>query len=145
MKQYLPNLPEKILIQHAEELLLFFWTYSALFRVAHDTMYRPATSFMDYTNQPRPIVQDENGNDVGSVCKIHAARSEDRLQEFVAIGRRQIVGVPESQAEDICPPVILALQIERGQYGISSRVNYAEIGLKAWLHAKPKAALVALQ
>ena len=79
------------------------------------------------------------------MCKTAVARGEDRLQEFVAIGQRQIPSVAEDMADEICPPVILALQIERDQYGISSRVNFAEISLKAWTQANPKRGLVALQ
>lgn len=145
MKQYLPNLTEQTLVQYSEESLLFFWAHSAFFRVAYDTRNQPATSFTEYANQTRPIVQDEGGNAVGFVCKTAAARGDKGLQEFVAIGQRQIPGVPEYMAEEICPPVILALQIERDQYGISSRLNYAEIGLKVWVHANPKRGLVALQ
>ena len=145
MKQHLPNLTEEALVRYGDELLLFFWTRSALFRVAYDKISRPNTSFSDYGDQPRPVVQDKNGNGVGFVCKTGIAGGEDGLQEFVAVGRRQVVGVPETLAEDICPPVILALQIDRDQFGISSRVNYAEINLKAWMHAEPKIALIALQ
>ena len=145
MKQHLPNLTEQTLVQYSEESLLFFWAHSAFFRVAYDKTNQPATSFTEYANQTRPIVQDEGGNAVGFVCKTAAARGDKGLQEFVAIGQRQIPGIPEHMAEEICPPVILALQIERDQYGISSRLNYAEIGLKAWVQANPKRGLVALQ
>lgn len=145
VKQHLPNLTEDVLVGYAEEMLLFFWSHSAYFNVVYDKTSRPATSFTEYTDQTRPIVQDVEGNNVGFVCKTGAARSEDELKEFVAVGQRQILGIPESLAEDICPPFILALQIDRDQYGIASRVNYAEIGLKAWMHAEPRVALVALQ
>ena len=145
MRQHLPNLTEDTLAQYAEEVLIFFWTTSAFFRVIYDKTSGPATSFTEYTDQSRPIVQDRSENNIGFVCKTNFAQDADQLQKFVAIGRRQVVGVPQSLAEDICPPAILALQIERDQYGICSRVNYAEISLKAWMHAKPKVTLVALQ
>lgn len=145
MRQHLPNLTKERLVEHADEVLLFFWARSKFFRVVYDEADRAATSFAEYANQPRPIVQDESGNSVGFVCKTGNARGEDQLQEFVAIGQRQILGIPEEMIEDICPPAILALQIERDQYGISSRINCAEIIRKAWLHAEPKESLVVLQ
>ena len=145
LKQHLPKITEEILVQYSEEGLLFFWTHAAFFKVAHDKTSQPAISFTEYADQTRPIIQDESGYAVGFVCKTRAVRGEDRLQEFVAIGQRQIIDIPERLAEEICPPVILALQIERDQYGICSRVNYAEIGLKVWMQAKPERTLVALQ
>ena len=145
MGQYLPYLTEETLVQYADEVLIFFWACSAFFRVVYDDTDRPATSFAEYANQSRPIVQDENGNGIGFVCKTGTARGKDPLQEFVAIGERQILGIPEDMIEDICPPVILVLQIERDQYGVSSRINCAEINRRAWLHAEPKEILVVLQ
>ena len=145
VKQNLPNLIEDVLIEYAEEILLFFWTHLAYFKVVYNKTTRPATSFTEYADQTRLIVQDIDGNDVGFICKTGAAKSEDGLKEFVAVRQRQILEIPESLAENICPPFILALQIDRDQYGIASRVNYAEIGLQAWMHAEPRVALVALQ
>ena len=131
--------------QYAEESLLFFWAHLAFFKVTYVKTTQPASSFTEYTYQTRPIVQDEGGNAIGSVCKTATAGGDDSLYEFVAIGHRQILGIPESLAEEICPPVVLALQVERNQHGICSRMNYAEIALKAWMHVEPKRALVALQ
>ena len=145
VRQHLPYLTEDILVQYADEVLVFFWASSTFFKVVYDDADRPATSFAEYANQPRPTVQDESGNSIGFVCKTGSARREDQLQEFVAIGKRQIHGIPEDMVEDICSPVILVLQIERDQYGISSRINCAEINRKAWLHAEPKETLVVLQ
>lgn len=145
MEQHLPNLTEDVLAQYAEEVLLFFWTHSAFFKVVYGKATRAAASFAEYGDSSRPIIQDDKANSVGFVCKTGTARGDDNIHEFVAVGRRQISGVPEDLAEEICPPVILALQIARDQYGISSRVNYAEIGLRAWVRAKPKVTLIALQ
>lgn len=145
VQEHLPKLTHEIFDIYAEEQLLFFWTHSVFFRVAYDKRSRPTTSHAEYAGQLRPIIQDKFGNDVGFVYTTFVARSEDRLQGFVALGRRQIVGIPESLAEEICPPVTLALQIERDEYGVSSRVNYADINLKSWMHAEPKVALVALR
>lgn len=143
LKQHLPNLTEETLVQYSEESLLFFWAHSAFFMVAYDKTNQPAT-FTEYGDQTRPTVQDEGGSAVGFVCKTAAARGDNELQEFVATGPREIPGIPEYLAEEICPPAILALQIERDPYGIASRVNYAEIGLKAWVQANPTRGLVAL-
>ena len=145
MRQHLPYLTEEILAQYADGVLVFFWASSTFLRVVHNDADRPATSFAEYANQPRPTVQDESGNSIGFVCKTGTARGEEQLQEFVAIGKRQILGIPEDMIDDICPPVILVLQIERDQYGISSRINCAEINRKAWLQAEPKETLVVLQ
>ena len=125
VRQHLPDLTEEALVQYADEALVFFWARSTFFRVVYDDADRPATSFAEYASQPKPIVQDESGNSIGFVCKTGTARGEDQLQEFLAIGKRQIVGIPEDMIEHICPPVILVLQIERDQYGISSRINCA--------------------
>ena len=145
LKEQLPSLTEEALAQYGEESLLFFWTHSAFFKVAYDETNQPATSFTEYTEQTRPIIEDEDKNRVGSVCRTATARGDHEPQEFVAIGQRQIIGVPESLAEENCPPILLALQIERDQDDICSRVNYAEIGLKAWIGAKPRRTLVALR
>ena len=145
VRQHLPYLTEAILLQYADEVLVFFWARSTFFRVVYNDAERPATSFAEYANQSRPTVQDESGNSIGFVCKTGTGRRDDQLQEFVAIGERQILGVPEDMIEDICPPVILVLQIERDKYGISSRINCAEINSKAWMYAEPKETLVVLQ
>ena len=145
VKQALPGLTTDVLAQHAEECLLFFWTNSALFSVVYEESNKPVTSFSEYSEQKRPILQDEVGTPVGFVCKTATAARETQLQEFVAVGRRQINGMPESLADEICPPVTLALQVNRDHLGICSRINYAEINQKAWTHAKPRPVLVALQ
>lgn len=67
------------------------------------------------------------------------------MHEFLAVGQRRILGIPESLAEEICPPAILALQIQRDEHGICSRANAAEIDLKAWTRAEPRKVLVVLQ
>jgi hypothetical protein len=59
------------------------------------------------------------------------------LQQFVAIGRRAVLELPEF------PPVILALQI-RWENGIAHRANIAEIGEEAWMAAGPTWKLIAL-
>ena len=82
---------------------------------------------------------------MGFVCKPGGPGAAYGPQTFIAIGRRQVIGLPEELAEEVCPPVILSLQIERDQYGISSRVNLGEISLKAWTRAEPKKVLVVLQ
>ena len=145
LKEQLPNLTEEALAQWAEEILLFFWTHLASFRVVYAKTSGPASSYAEYAGQIRPVVEDAVGNVIGSVCKTTAAGSDSRFEEFVAIGRRQIGGIPESLAEEICPPAILALQVERDQYGVCSRVNYAEIDLKAWMRGESKRSLIALQ
>ena len=145
VREHLPYLTEEILLQYADEVLVFFWASSTFFRVVCDDADKPATSFAEYANQSRPTVQDESGNSIGFVCKTGTARGEDQLQEFVAIGKRQIHAIPKDMVEDICAPVILVLQIERDQNGISLRINCAEINRQAWLHAEPKETLVVLQ
>ena len=145
VRQYLPYLTEETLVQYADEVLVFFWARLTFFRVVYDDADRPATTSAEYARQTRLIVQDESENSIGFVCRTDTARGEDQLQEFVVIGERQILGVPEDMIDDICQPVILALQIERDQYGISSRINRAEINRKAWLHVQPKETLVVLQ
>ena len=76
-------------------------------------------------------MQDDTGVDVGNVCKVHNSAGETGLKSFVAAGERRINGLPEDTAAEICPPVVLALQIETDECGISSRVNMAEIDMKA--------------
>ncbi len=90
-------------------------------------------------------MQDESGNQVGFMCKTGIDGCKTGLQRFVAVGRRQISGIPEDLAEEICPPVVLALQIEMGEYGVCERVNIAEIALKAWEQGKPERDLIALK
>ena len=93
----------------------FFWAHSACFSFDYDDNSSRATvtSFSGYGEQLKPTVQIETGNNVGFVCKTDLDGCEDGLQEFVAVGRRQMFGIPEDLAEEICPPVILVLQIER--------------------------------
>ena len=146
LRQHLPNITEELLVQRSEEGLLFFWAHSSFFKIAYDKTRQSSPSGAENTEQNRPLIQDKMGHAVGFVCKPRAARGgDDRLREFVAIGQRQInVDIPETLAEEICPPVILALEIERDQDGMCSRVNYGEIGLKAWMQAEPKRVLHAL-
>ena len=145
LEQHLPSLTEAFLSRVAEGHLLFFWTWSATFNITFKDAYQPSPSLFEYVSQHRPTIHDQNGDDVGFVCKPGAPGAAYGPQAFVAIGRRQVIGLPEELAEEVCPPVILALQIERDQYGISSRVNLGEISLKAWTRAEPKKVLVVLQ
>ena len=145
MRKHLPDITEQILDLYAEEVLLFFWTYSAFFTVVYHGTSQLATSYTEYAEQPRPIIHDKDGSEVGRICKTAAIRGEVEIQEFVAVGQRQILGLPENMVDDVCPPVILALQIGRNPQGIASRVNYAEISLKAWRRTEPKAVLIALK
>ena len=82
---------------------------------------------------------------MGFVCKPGGPGAAYGPQAFVVIGRRQVLGLCKELAEEVCPPAILALQIERDQYGISSSVNLGEISLKAWTRAEPKKVPVVLQ
>jgi hypothetical protein len=152
VKQHLPNLTEEALARFPDEHLLFFWTDSAFFTVAQAKNSRPSTSIIDYSSQPRPSVQDNSGNDVGFACKIgyqnrsdFVGSGEDCPKEFVAVGRRQVPGIPEILGEEICPPRVLTLQIERDEYGVSVGVKFAEIDLKTWINAEPKVTLIALR
>ena len=145
MEQHLPSLTEAFLSRVAEGHLLFFWTWSATFNITSKDTYEASPSTIEYANQHRPAIHDQNGDDVGFVCKPGGPGAAYGPQAFVAIGRRQVIGLPEELADEVCPPVILALQIERDQDGISSRVNLGEISLKAWTRAEPKKVLVVLQ
>lgn len=146
IKQHLSILTEEILARYADDYLLFFWAYSTFFKVMHQTHNRRLQSG-EYSETRWSLVLDEKENIVGNLCRTYqqhwksrAGKDGGRPQEFIAVGRRRVLQLPE----DIAPTVILALQIERDEDGIASRVSMAEIHEKAWINAEPKKMLVAL-
>ncbi|KAK0718025.1 Isochorismatase-like protein [Lasiosphaeria miniovina] len=58
-----------------------------------------------------------------------------RLHEFVAVGRRATT-ITDTHLSHL-PAVVLALQVRRGENGVVSRVNVAEIDEGAWIAARP--------
>ena len=143
LKEHLPEISEDILGQYPDNYLLFFWAQATRFRVVRCDTSEQGASFREYAERTRPKIQSESGENIGTIYGFdNGPKSQgNNLQEFISVGRRHIRDMPE----EMCPPVILALQIERGRYNICSRANFAEIKLSAWKDAKPNTVLIALQ
>lgn len=150
-QEHIPTLTEPILAAYAWEELLFFWTTTASFTVTHSIRPKATQGFLEYHAESRPRVLDEDGNEVGRTCKLGQHKTADAFfkdeihtAEFLAIGRREMPPVPEEFQDEIGPPMVLALQVERNDAGIYSRVNFAEIRESVWERVRSDAKLVAL-
>jgi hypothetical protein len=144
VQMLLPALAEARLQREPDGHILFFWTSSVLLSVERPRdLDVPRGGWITYFAEPsQPNVKDNHGRTVGSLDRMgeghwNETDSATGLQQFVAIGRRAVLELPEF------PPVILALQI-RWENGIAHRTNIAEIAEEAWMAAGPTWKLIAL-
>jgi hypothetical protein len=142
LELYLPKLTSDTISRFADEYLLFFWAFTARLHVQppDPTASMDHSSISDNVHESRPIIFNDDGEELGTACRLKGqqkASTEAGLQDFIAVGRRQVFEIPEYPAQ------ILALQIEWVS-GVAYRTNIAEIDEEAWLAANPSRILVAL-
>lgn len=142
LELYLPKLTSGTISRFADEYLLFFWAFTARLQVQPPdlTASMDHSSISDNVHESRPIIYNDDGEELGTACRMKGqqnASTEAGLQDFIAVGRRQVFEIPEYPAQ------ILALQIEWVS-GVAYRTNIAEIDEEAWLAANPSRILVAL-
>lgn len=141
MQEYLPQLTPELLAQHPDEHIIFFMTHSARFSISYQTTAR--VNFTDYWSSTWPIIKDSTDTGVGNMCRmsfesVGAGDSSD--VELIEVGRKQDPNIPE----EILPPMVIVLHINRDSSGLATRVNIGEVELKAWEAADPSPCLVAL-
>jgi hypothetical protein len=142
LELHLPKLTNDTISRFADEYLLFFWAFTARLQVQppDPTASMDHSSISDNVHELRPIIYNDDGKELGTTCRMKGqqkASTEADLQDFIAVGRRQVFEIPEYPAQ------ILALQIEWVS-GVAYRTNIAEIDEEAWLAANPSRILVAL-
>jgi hypothetical protein len=147
VRKYLPELSADVLGNLADDYVLFFWAYTACFEVRppDPSTFTEHHSVGDNAHNCRPTLHNASGEQIGIGGRMNGPHwasvqggFRSSMQEFVAIGIRDVYEIPEF------PVQMLALQIERVE-GVAYRTNIAEINKDAWVAASPKRCLIALE